>query len=362
MAAPVPKDRGSTASSDQSRASNQPPIPSVRTEYERPGPSCPPSRLSEISSRPYTAVSAPTVVESQIQEAAHARPSSAFPSSGFTFPDPLTPPVHFRRPDSASVTSPDQPVAAIEHHGVPSARPETALLYDRPNTAELPPRRELPFRRDSLPTSSGSDNNRPHSRPSTGVMRPPPLPSRVSDLRPGSAHTAGVDSELPPLRQPTIVTDTGKKTPAQQRPRTPMPPSRGRSKPAQIPTIFEEQDSFAPALSSPQSYPTPAATSPLATRPLSALSSDPQSRPGSVSPGVFTSPPASASRDQTNRPILPAYSRDTENALKAYAMQSDDGRKAALNSFILKSLDDNNFLTLVEDMETNWALLGLGTW
>ena len=43
-------------------------------------------------------------------------------------------------------------------------------------------------------------------------------------------------------------------------------------------------------------------------------------------------------------------------------MQSDDGRKAALNDFILKALDSNDFLTLVEDMETNWARLGLGTW
>jgi hypothetical protein len=371
MAPPAPKDRSSTASSDQSqsRASNQPTVPSARTEYQRTGPSCPPSRLSEISSRPYTAVSAPTVVESQIQEAAHARPSSAFPSSNFAFPNPLTPPVHFPRPDSASVVSPDQPtsfpprdppVATVEHHEVPAVRPETALLYDRPDTAELPPRRELPFRRDSLPNSSGSDNNRPHSRPSTGFMGPPPLPSRVSDLRPGSARTASLESELPPLRLPTIVTDTTEKTPTKQRPHTPLPPSRGRTKPAQVPTIFEEQHSFTPALSSPQTLPTPVATSPLATRPLSALSSDAQSRP--ASPGVFASPPTSASRDRTDHTTVPAFSRDAGNSLKAYAMQSDDRRKAALNSFIFKSLDDNNFLTLVEDMETNWTRLGLGTW
>jgi hypothetical protein len=368
MAAPIPKDRGSTASSHQSRASNHPSVPTVRTEYERPGPSCPPSRLSEISNRPYTAISAPTVVESQIQEAVHARPSSAFPSSSFTLPDPLTPPIHFRRPDSASVTSPDQPtsfqardqpVATIEHHDASCTRPETALPYDRPYAAELPPRRELPFRRDSLPPSSGSDY-RPHSRPSTGVMGPPPLPTRVSDLRPGSARTASLDSELPPLRQPTIVTDTGKKTSAQQRPLTPMPHFKGHSKPARIPTICEEQDSFAPALSSPQAYPTPAPTSPLATRPLNALGSGAQNRPGSASLGVFASSPASA--DRPGRAIALPHSRDAENALKAYAMQSDDRREAALNSFIFKSLDDNNFLTLVEDVETNWARLGLGSW
>lgn len=370
MTAPAQKDRGSTATSDQSRASGQSPGPTARTDYQRPGPSCPPSRLSEISSRPYAVASAPTVVESQIQEAAHTRPSSVFPSSNFTFPDPLTPPVHFPRPASASVVSPDQPTSSLlrdqlvtttEHHDASSTRPETALLYERPDTAELPPRRELPFRRDSLPTSSGSDNNRSCSRPSTGMMGPPPLPTRVSDLRPSSARTASLDSELPPLRQPTIVNDTVNKTSAQQRPLTPMSPSRGRSKPAQVPTIFEEQDSFAPAPSSPQSYPTPAATSPLAERPLSAVSSSAQDRPGPASPGVFASL-SSASRDRTGQAIALPNLHDAVNALKTYAMQSDDGRKAALNNFILKSLDDHNFLTLVEDMETNWARLGLGTW
>ncbi|KAF3037833.1 hypothetical protein E8E12_008026 [Didymella heteroderae] len=371
MTPPASKDRASTATSDQSRASKQPPLPTVRTEHQRLGPSCPPSRLSEISSRPYTAISAPTVIESQIQEVAHANPYSAFTSSNCTLTNPLTPPVHFQRPDSASVVSPDrptsflpreQPIATIEQHDVSAARPDTALLYDRPDTAELPPRRELPFRRDSLPTSSGSDKNRPHSRPSTGVMGPPPLPSRVSDLRPGSARTISLESELPPLRQPTIVTSAAKTTAGQQRPHTPLPTSKSCSKPVQILNVFEEQNSFAPAPSSPHSYPTPAATSPLATRPPSALSSDAQNRPGSASPDVFASLPTAAGRDRTDRTTVPTYSRDAENALKAYAMQSDDRRKAALNNFIFKCLDNNDFLMLVEDMETNWARLGLGTW
>ncbi|KAF2621614.1 hypothetical protein BU25DRAFT_415995 [Macroventuria anomochaeta] len=365
------KDRGSTASSEQSKASPRPPISPKRTAAQPTGPSCPPSKLSEISSRPYTAGSAPTALELQIQEAAHARPSSAFPSSGFASSNPLTPPMYFLRPDSASVVPPDyspsfpprdQQVASVEQHEASISRPETALLYDRPDTAELPPRRELPFRRDSLPTSSGSDNNRPRSRPSTGIMGPPPLPSRVSDLRPGSARTISLDSELPPLRQPTIVADTTKTTPAQQRPHTPLSPSRGRSKSTQPTTIYENQQTFSPTSSSPQAYPTPASTSPSATRPLSAVSSGAQNRRQSASPGVFASPSASGGKDPTDLTLESAFAGDTVNDLKAYAMQSDDGRRVALNNFIFKSLDSNDFLTLVEDMETNWARLGLGTW
>ena len=363
-----PKDRGSTASSEQPRACGRPPVSPTRSSLQPTQLSCPPSRLSEISARPYTAVSAPTALESQIQEATHVRPSSAFPSSSFATSNPLTPPMYFPRPDSASVVSPDypsfpprdRPAVTIEHLEAAVPRLESTMLYNRPDTADLPPRRELPFRRDS--TSSGNDGIRPCSRPSTGIMGPPPLPTRVGDLRPGSARTASLDSELPPLRQPTIVTDTSEKSSVQQRPRTPMSPSRGRSKPAQTTTEFEDQQSFPPTSSSPQAYPTPAPTSPVAKRPLSAVGNADQNRCQSASTGACTSPSASGSTNLVDHTFASTLSGDSENALKAYAMQSDDGRKAALNDFIFKALDSNEFLALVEDMETNWARLGLGTW
>lgn len=370
MSLPQSKDRASTAGSGQSRASSKPPVPPTHLTTQPTGPSCPPSRLTEISNRPYTAVSAPTAVESQIQEAVRARPSSAFPSTSFTPQlDPLTPPMFFPRPDSASMSSDypssfpprERPLAATEQHDASIARPETALLYDRPDTAELPPRRELPFQRDSLPRSSGSDSVRPRSRPSTGMMGPPPLPARVSDLRPGSARATNLDSELPPLRQPTIVDDTTRPvSPAQQRPHTPTAPAKGRAKPAQATALYEDQLSFSPT-SSPQAYPTPALTSP-ATRPLSAISSAAQDRRQSESPGVFASPPASGRKDRIDHTTAPALFHNTEAGLKAYAMQSEDGRRAALNDFIFKALDSDEFLTLVEDVETSWARLGLGRW
>ncbi len=70
----------------------------------------------------------------------------------------------------------------------------------------------------------------------------------------------------------------------------------------------------------------------------------------------------SRSENRTERALNAFSARDTENALKTYAMQSDDQRRAALDSFIFKSLDSEEFLTLVEDMEVNWARIGLGTW
>lgn len=364
------KDRGSTANSEPPRVGTRPPVSASRPNAEPTGPSCPPSRLSEISSRPYTAASTPLALESQVQEAIQVRPNSAFAGYGFSSLNPLTPPMYFPRPDSASVVSSDctpsfpprdRPVTTVENHDAAAQRPETALLYDRPDTAELPPRRELPFLRESLPTSSGSDHNRPRSRPSTGFMGPPPLPSRVSDLRPGSARATCSDSDLPPLRQPTMITDTTKQPPLQQRPYTPRPASGGHSKSGQAMTIYEDQ-SFSPASSSTQAYPTPAATSPSSPRPFSPVSGGAQNRRAFAPPSTFASPPQSRSKDQTDRALNSILSSDTENALKAYALQSEDARRAALDNFILKSLDNRDFLTLVEDMEANWARIGLGTW
>jgi hypothetical protein len=41
-------------------------------------------------------------------------------------------------------------------------------------------------------------------------------------------------------------------------------------------------------------------------------------------------------------------------------MQSAEGRRAALNEFIFQQLENDDFITLLEDMETAWARTGLG--
>jgi hypothetical protein len=46
--------------------------------------------------------------------------------------------------------------------------------------------------------------------------------------------------------------------------------------------------------------------------------------------------------------------------LAAYALQSDEGRRAALNEFVYRHLESDDFLTLVQDMETAWARVALG--
>jgi hypothetical protein len=339
---------GLRMSSSEVKERVQTPGPGQHQRAEVGGPSCSPSRLAEIHSRPYTATSAPTALESQIQEHAHRRPSSAFagPSnegrSGFSSPlNPLTPPTYLQRPDSATSMLDYPPSSAFSSNGrfVPTNEddprertmsPDTSTHSRRPGSTEglLPPRRELPFQRSSLPRSSGSDTARPSSRPSTGLMGPPPLPARVAILRPSSAQASFQDTELPPLPQPTVID--------QRSPRTPTPDAGAFLRATTA--IFEEADM--PLSSSSSSSPLPhnrSSTSFSSTLPYS----------------------DDGHRDHSTFSVAPSTNKAADS-LVSYAMQSNEQRRAALNEFIFRHLDSDEFLTLVEDMETCWARVALG--
>ncbi|KAH7383340.1 hypothetical protein BKA66DRAFT_584969 [Pyrenochaeta sp. MPI-SDFR-AT-0127] len=350
------------------------------------GLSCPPSRLAEISSRPYTAINIPTNLELQRHETAHVRPMSAHNgynneqcSNAVSPADPLAPPVYFARPTSAtsdilrdaSSTCAsqfrEQPISNIE--GAPqgsSERPETATLYDSHlDAAEsmLPPRRELPFSRSSLPRSSGSDTVRPPSRPLTSMMGPPPLPARVTSLRPSSSLGIGQDAELPPLPQPTVITKSASLVPVmQQLPRTPnqdQDASIRRSPHAE--TDNQRPLSSNPA-SSPLSFTTPSSTAFPMSRPLSMHNSTTQNVRQSTSKPALAAPPIfqATCDDSTVSRVAPELSAGGNNILAAYVAQPEEERRAALNEFVFQNLENDDFLKLVEDMETCWARVALG--
>jgi hypothetical protein len=349
------------------------------------GPSCPPSRLTDISNRPYTALTAPTSVESQVQEAAHNRPSSAFtgytssnPNRDISFSGPLKPPEYFARPSSATsaileksystfpYASSDQRLVQSQEYHVSADRPDTAMLFGRPDTAEaaLPPRRELPFPRSSA-SRAGSDSPRPSSRPSTSMMGPPPLPARVTSLRPASARAANQEQDLPPLPRPTIL-DSAQRQPSwmQQPPRTPnqdqvTPPSAQ----SMVHEDHENRSSSSSSNFSPLSYKRASSTMIPSTRPLSSLSNAAQNRRHTESNSPQSTPPTSETRRQTGVATekIVAPQADPSEDLAAYAIQSDEGRRAALNEFIYRHIESDAFLTLLEDMETAWARASLPT-
>jgi hypothetical protein len=357
-------------------------ISSFNTTHSRlsqaTGPSCPPSRLTETSNRPYTAVTAPTSIESQVQEAAHARPASSFTghvdgalNRKISFSGPLKPPEYFARPDSATSVILDlsastyppndrSPMSVDENHSNFNIRPDTA-------EAALPPRRQLPFPRPSMPRSAGSDRSRPSSRPSTGLMGPPPLPQRVASLRPASSRAANSQLELPPLPKPTLITGA-QQTPSwmQQPPGTPNqdqspPPSSQAS-----PNMYEDKENRPPSSSSsyfsPLSYKRSASNMSPSTLPLSNLSDVAQKRRRTESTSTLSTPPTSSTFHQNSMPneTSGVLQLAADKALANYAMQSPEVRQAGLNEFIFKHLEDDNFIILCEDMSGCWGLAGLG--
>lgn len=385
LTAPLPSPAQASPSRPSPKAIACPEEPSNRSPAGRL--SCPPSRLAEISSRPYTSHSASSNTASQLQGGTCPRPASATPAyaredmgMSASLSGPLAPPVLFARPTSATSdilgrshldTSPasDQQMSAVE--GTPylsTERSDTAMLFSRPGSANCPdsatrpgtanrpdsaeippPRRELPFPRLSSPRSSGSDS----VQPSTGTMGPPPLPSRAASGRPSSSRSAmSKEIELPPLPQPTVVSKTVRGDKAMQQPRTPnqdrFSPLRAKTSP------HEGVESRSPLTSSPMSSSLSfkKLSSTALPTPLGTLSNAAQNTHHIVFQSAPITPPTSVTghRSGTNE----------TDGLTAYATQSDEERRAVLNEFVFRHLESDDFLTLVQDMETAWARVAMG--
>ncbi|RMZ74618.1 hypothetical protein GMOD_00003679 [Pyrenophora seminiperda CCB06] len=347
------------------------------------GLSCPPSRLAEISSRPSTATNTPLSLKPQPQEVANTRPFSA--STGYareefgastSFSGPLDPPVYFARPNSATsdilgrisnhASFPSHlPMPSIEEAPKASTeRPETAMLFNRPDSAEsLPPRRELPFPRLSEPRSSGSDSVGLSERPSTGLMGPPPVPARSGRRRPSSSRGASSkEIELPPLPRPTIISKTAQAM--QQPPHTPdqeQTPQHAKTSPSDSINNQSPLSSSSPC-HTPLSVNRTRSTALPTLQPLSALSDAARNLRRSMSHNAPATSPVSSAAYQGFGTSGTGTSREKcdKDALAAYVMQSDNERRAALNEFIFHNLENDDFVTLVEDMETAWARAAFG--
>lgn len=344
------------------------------------GLSCPPSRLAEISNRPSTSYDFASL-NAQLPTEAYTRPASA--TTGYTREEfgtpaalsgPLAPPVFFPRPTSAtsdilgrshvdsSYTSDQHMPDLQESHRMSTERPDTAMLFNRPGSTEiLPPRRELPFPRLSSPRSSGSDS----VRPSTGTMGPPPLPARVASNRPGSSRSANSkEIDLPPLPQPTVISKTTRgKQPVQQPPRTPNQDqsSAARAKTSPHGGIENQSLLTSSPISSPLSFHRSSFSALPTPQPLGERSNAAQNLHHTMSYSGLDTPSTSVASHHGVSMSNPGatMSLNENNQLATYVMQSDEGRRAALNEFVYRHLESDDFLTLVQDMETAWARVAM---
>ncbi|KAF1977399.1 hypothetical protein BU23DRAFT_295650 [Bimuria novae-zelandiae CBS 107.79] len=312
---------------------------------QRSGPSCPPSQLSEITGRPGTAVpSTSTGLHTQLQDTARLRPSTAsFFNPGST--------ASSRRPDSA---------ASLSHESA-SVIPLSARL-DTTNAflaSDIPPRRELPFERLDTPESPASNSTRSESRPLSGIMGPPTLPASAlsGSKRPKSRSGSSNELELPPLRRPTYLSKTS--TGQTARPNATPGPSSDTIRPQSAITpnnysAMQQMMSSAPVLT--PSIARPASSYNTATtHPLSIVTNSHNQTDRSVD---LVTPPGSdvnmLSPDPEDHGDIERHAEE----LGAYTKQSNDARMNELNNFIFRHLEDDNFLTLVTDMQMAWARIG----
>jgi hypothetical protein len=311
-----------------------------------------PPASSTTNNRPSTAAGAATSpLRAQVQEAA-ARPSSTMSSNAH----PLHPPVYFPRPDSAMSETMNNRFAELQSttgdvYATPT-RPLSAT-FARPSSSELPPRRELPFPRPDTPKSGGSDGTRPGSRPSSGLMLPPQLPTpRAEHQRPTSKAGSSSVTGLPPLAKPTPLSKV-QIAPQVEAASSRRVPSRGNS------GTLHPQSAFVTTKENHLSTQFPPLLR-LASRdgmahqraPLNAMSETAQNE-RFHQPSYASATPLSSDFDHQTTSVALAE-------LSVYAKQSDEVRMDTINTFLLQHLESDDFRTLVDDMEAAWARIGPG--
>ncbi|KAJ4359729.1 uncharacterized protein N0V89_000285 [Didymosphaeria variabile] len=317
------------------------------TSTQRSGPACPPSQLSEVSERPGTAVPYSSAPSQNLKDVG-LRPSTA------SFFDPSST-ASSRRPDSAASLSTHEPSSRLPL----SIRPDTANSI---LSSDLPPRRELPFERLDTADSTGT---RPGSRPLSAMMGPPGMPaSKFAGIkRPNSKTGSSHGAELAPLRKPTYISKTltgqaaglraeaGSKLNA----RDTMRPQSAITQNTY--TAMQHMMSSAPVLI--PTTPRPASSYNTATTHLLNAVTNSHSQ-AETSVALATPPGSDINMLGSSPPQTKGNNEQHAEELATYAQQSNDARLSELNNFIFQHLQDDNFLTLVDDMQMTWARIGTG--
>jgi len=286
--------------------------------------------------------------------------------------------------DSARHAVKDDTFRSPEHPT--TARPQTAASLRLPDTLEheIPPRRELPFKRPSS-VQSGS------SRPGTAVQTPPK--SRQSSARPSTAIPRRADSVSPkrdantarpstasplkrtfaaveqdateearpapvsrqvsPVRPITGYTATVSRQPSPARPVSPV--TTARSPQNRSPGARD----FGELMRSRQQF----QRSPITNRVQRTDSL--ADAPHEIETPPRTSSPSDKTRRQNHDPTLSVYNAlhtgvNSERSLGEYAGQSREDRMAVLEEYIMSKINDPAFSDLCVDMDRCWRRIALG--
>lgn len=293
------------------------------------------------------------------------------------------------------------------------ARPATTGLYQPsapaslrlPDTLEheMPPRRELPFKRPGSRQSassrpSTSANSASHSAAGVDSSEPTVASSTLSPARNTSTHRPATASPLKRAIAPSHLEPTKKALAVEMRPQTQGSLFPGASSPVKPTPVSTNAPSRRPsdlgellrisnplAERSPNSnrvtrmdstadaqyeLETPPGTSSSLnkTNPPVAKPSLPSRIDGHVTtspsrPDNHTAPgPSSSTIDPLARAssVVQGPVVGADPALAEYASQSREDRQAVLDEFMVSKLEDPNFAVLCEDLDSCWRRIALG--
>ncbi|KAF2020869.1 hypothetical protein BU24DRAFT_403938 [Aaosphaeria arxii CBS 175.79] len=290
--------------------------------------------------------------------------------------NPIVPPEYFHRPDSSAGASARPSSEGFQTQSAFSFGSEIQVKSpfsstfgsdtQRPRSQDsLPPRRELPFTR-SIPKSSGNDvvnpgtnRARPGSNSSNISMGPPRLPSPPQPIQRSPASLKS-SHEVTGLLVPTFTPEASEPShPAStsSRPSARLP----NLPPLPTPTFVDEA-----AIGGPRKRPCPSSPPSSASRVDRTQTSSSRIPEAESANNLSSTVPASTPstgtipQDRVLQDIRNGGNGNTDTDLAAYVAQSHDDRRAALDEFFLSCIDDDSFITLVEDVSVCWSRLALG--
>jgi hypothetical protein len=271
----------------------------------------------------------------------------------------------------------EQSSAQLETRDIASSSTENRTSLYRPSLPpsmrmpetlehEMPPRRELPFKR---PESHQSSSSRPSSTSksiyynATGGSSDPPMASSVSSPA-RKSNRPGTAASVKSAAAPRIAQLVDKAQAIHARPQSHAPTLRktssGKSnarivKPAVQQSTIRRPSDIGELL--------------RITKPLSERSpnSNKVSRTDSTAdaayeldtpPGTASSPSKTAAHQSDSSTTQPGA--EEAASLAGYASQSREDRQTVLDEFMISKLEDPNFAVLCEDLDTCWRKIALG--
>ncbi|EKG11818.1 hypothetical protein MPH_11314 [Macrophomina phaseolina MS6] len=230
-------------------------------------------------------------------------------------------------------------------------RPSTAPNFgsDEPLSAMMPPRRELPF-------------NRPYLRDSSKRFIPDDgfAGSSTVTMTPSSSTQRPSTADLPPLKQPTYATRST--TVIEKKPKAanvPLTQDSELLRDQYIPAFLGASE----ALRDESLRPRPS----LLKRPSSALKDlEDINKKQRSDPSAKAKPSTDSLRaggkenyNLTDLISQAAHSSDPR-ILPSYAAQPQEVRDNMLSEFFVNCVEDDDFITLCQDVAANWRRIGLG--